>query len=63
MADFTLGVHVVFAQERVRKEYFLPAPDVAESESANAFRLLNLDALVRMKLTSFRRKDQVTCWI
>ena len=53
------AVHVVFAQERVRKDYLLPAPDVVESEPGGAFRLLNLDALVRMKLTSFRRKDQV----
>jgi hypothetical protein len=53
------AVHVVFAGEKVRKEYFLPAPDVTESEDAPPFRVLNLDALVRMKLTSYRRKDQV----
>ena len=53
------AVHVVFAQERVREDYLLPAPDVAESEPGDAFRLLDLDAIVRMKLTSFRRKDQV----
>jgi len=53
------AVHVVFAAERVRPEYALPAPDVAESESPTTFRVLNLDALLRMKLTSFRRKDQV----
>lgn len=53
------AVHVVFAGEKVRSEYLLPAPDVAESEPDNAFSVLQLDALVRMKLTSFRRKDQV----
>jgi hypothetical protein len=53
------AVHVVFAGEKVRKEYLLPAPDVTESEDAPPFRVLNLDALVRMKLTSYRRKDQV----
>jgi hypothetical protein len=53
------AVHVVFAGEKVRKEYLLPAPDVSESEDAPPFRVLNLDALVRMKLTSYRRKDQV----
>jgi len=37
----------------------LPVPDVAESEPDESFRVLSLDALVRMKLTSFRRKDQV----
>ncbi|HEY1790378.1 MAG TPA: hypothetical protein VGJ73_19685, partial [Verrucomicrobiae bacterium] len=35
------------------------APDVSESEVTESFRLLSLDALVRMKLTSFRDKDRV----
>ncbi|MEN6450907.1 MAG: nucleotidyltransferase family protein [Thermoguttaceae bacterium] len=53
------AVHLVFAGEKVRPEYVLPTPDVAESEPAAAFRLLSLESLVRMKLTSFRRKDQM----
>jgi hypothetical protein len=53
------AVHVVFAGEKVRPEYVLPAPDVSEFEKTPEFRLLALDALVRMKLTSFRRKDQM----
>ncbi len=53
------AVHVIFAGEKVRPEYALPAPDVAESEADVDFRVLTLEALVRMKLTSFRRKDQV----
>ncbi len=53
------AVHVVFAGERIRPEYATPAPDVSESEPAERFRVLSLEALVRMKLTSFRRKDQV----
>jgi hypothetical protein len=53
------AVHVVFAEEKVRKEYLLPTPSIAETEAGGSFRFLNLDALVRMKLTSFRRKDQV----
>jgi hypothetical protein len=53
------AVHVVFAGEKVRPEYALPAPDIAESEQAASYRVLALEALVRMKLTSFRRKDQV----
>jgi hypothetical protein len=53
------AVHVVFAREKVRPEYALEAPDVSESESAGAFTLLSLDALVRMKLTSFRDKDRM----
>jgi hypothetical protein len=52
------AVHVVLAGEKVRPEYAAPAPDVAESEAAGFFRLLTLEALVRMKLTSFRDKDR-----
>jgi len=53
------AVHVVFAGEKVRAEYFVPAPDVTESERAVSFRVLTLEALVRMKLTSYRLKDRV----
>jgi hypothetical protein len=53
------AVHLVFAGEKVRPEYLLTAPDVDESEMAPSFRLLSLESLVRMKLTSFRRKDQM----
>lgn len=52
------AVHIVFAGEKVRAEYSVPAPDVSESEETEAFRLVALDALVRMKLTSFRDKDR-----
>ncbi len=37
----------------------LPAPSVEQSERTTSFRLLSLDALVRMKLTSFRDKDRM----
>jgi len=53
------AVHVVFASEKVRPQNPLPAPDVSESEQTASFRLLTLDALVRMKLTSFRDKDRM----
>jgi hypothetical protein len=53
------AVHIVFAAEKVRPDYFSPTPDVSESEGTETFRLLSLDALVRMKLTSFRDKDRV----
>jgi len=52
-------VHIVFAGEKVRPEYETTAPTIEEVESHAAFRVLTLDALVRMKLTSYRRKDQV----
>jgi hypothetical protein len=53
------AVHIVLAGEKVRPEYTAAAPDVSESETAGFFRLLTLEALVRMKLTSFRDKDRV----
>lgn len=53
------AVHVIFGGEKVRPEYSSPAPDVSESHKPDAFRVLSLEALVRMKLTSYRRKDQV----
>jgi hypothetical protein len=52
------AVHVIFAGEKVCPDYTLPAPDVNESEESEAFRVLRLEALVRMKLTSFRDKDR-----
>jgi hypothetical protein len=53
------AVHIVFAGEKVREDYLIAAPDVTESKGTQTARVLNLEALVRMKLTSFRRKDQV----
>jgi hypothetical protein len=53
------AIHVVFAREKVRADYLLPAPDVTESEAGPEFTIAALDALVRMKLTSFRLKDKV----
>src|SRR5438132_3550579 len=46
------AVHIVFAGEKVRPQYQYPAPDVAESEPGDQFRVLTLEAPVRMKLTS-----------
>jgi len=53
------AVHIVFSAEKVRADYVAPVPDVSESEATETFRLLSLDALVLMKLTSFRDKDRV----
>jgi hypothetical protein len=53
------AVRIVFAAEKARADYATPVPDVSESEETETFRLLSLDALVRMKLTSFRDKDRV----
>jgi hypothetical protein len=53
------AVHLVFAGERVRPEEPAPNPDVSESEEGKDFRVLSLDALVRIKLTAYRTKDRV----
>ena len=53
------AVHVIFGGEKVRAEELAARPQVTESETGQGYQVLNLDALVRMKLTSFRRKDQV----
>jgi len=53
------AVHVVFAGEKIRKEYNFAAPDVTESRKTATGQVLSLEALLRMKLTSYRRKDQV----
>ena len=53
------AVHVIFAGEKVRPEYVLPVPDPCEAEATPTFRLLALEPLVKMKLTSFRDKDRM----
>lgn len=53
------AVHVLFAGEKVSPHDLLAAPDVSESEEIQHHRTLKLQALVRMKLNSFRRKDQM----
>jgi hypothetical protein len=53
------AVHLIFAGEMVRPEEPAPNPDVSESQEGKEFRVLNLDALVRIKLTAFRTKDRM----
>ncbi len=53
------AVHVVFAGKKVREEYPEPVPGIDEYELIEEARTLPLEALVRMKLTSFRDKDRV----
>src|SRR5207248_9851565 len=52
------GVHLLFAGEKVREDYHTPAPMMDETEAGAQFRVVALEALVRMKLESHRRKDQ-----
>ena len=51
------GVHVIFAGEKVKPDDAAPAPDVDDSE-AGKFRVIDLQRIVQMKLTSFRDKDR-----
>ena len=53
------AVHLIFANEMVRAGEAAPNPDISESQHNGSFCVLNLEALVRIKLTAFRRKDQV----
>jgi hypothetical protein len=53
------AVHVIFAGEKVREEYVTTVPDTDESVSFRSYRVLSLEALVRMKLTSYRDKDRM----
>jgi hypothetical protein len=54
------GVHLIFSGEKVSPESLEPSPDVEEVDASHTdFRLVDLEALVKMKLTSNRRKDQV----
>ena len=53
------GVHLLFANEKVNDSYLLPTADVTEAVPANNYLIVSLEALVVMKLNSYRRKDQV----
>lgn len=53
------AVHLLFAGEKVKATYAAAAPDITIDESHDAYRLLRLEKLVTMKLTSFRLKDRV----
>lgn len=52
------AVHVIFANEKVKTDDVVPAPDVTESEPGDSFGVVALDALVRMKLVANRDKDR-----
>jgi hypothetical protein len=51
------AVRVLFAGEKVRPEYVLPTASVAESERSEYYRVVSLDALLRMELTAFRAES------
>lgn len=53
------ALHVVFAAEKILPDSIAPNADVTESEDSGDFRLIQLEALVRMKLTAWRDKDRM----
>jgi hypothetical protein len=52
------AVHMVFTGEKVRAEYAEAVPEMGEFRTLRGVRLVPLTDLVRMKLTSFRAKDE-----
>jgi hypothetical protein len=53
------AVHIVFAGERTKPDQPEVNASIEEREDAGDFRLVTLEALVRMKLAAFRDKDRV----
>lgn len=53
------ALHIVFAGEKTTANQPEPNAAVSESEDTGEFRLISLEALVRMKLSAFRDKDRV----
>ena len=53
------GVHVLLAGQKVKPEYASPTPKISQSVLIEGKRIVELEELVRMKLNSYRRKDQM----
>jgi len=52
-------VHMLFSGEKTRVDNLLPAPEIETVADPANFRVITLESLLVMKLTSNRRKDQV----
>ncbi|HEX4610820.1 MAG TPA: hypothetical protein VH092_21700 [Urbifossiella sp.] len=52
------GVHLLYSGEPVKPTDPVPTPDLSESSPGEAFQVVSLEALVRMKLVSYRDKDK-----
>ena len=52
------AVHLIFTGEKVRPEYLEATPELGAYRTIRELRLIPLADLVRMKLTSFRAKDE-----
>ena len=53
------GIHLLYAGEKVKREDDHPLPEINDSERAVEFQVVNLEALLRMKLIAWRLKDRV----
>ncbi len=53
------GIHLLYAGEPVKPTDPHASPEVSDSERAAEFQVVSLEAIVRMKLVAWRRKDQV----
>lgn len=53
------AIHLIYAGEKVNPNYPMASADVSEVVLAEDYAVISLEALVRMKLNSYRRKDQV----
>jgi len=52
------AIHILFADEKVHDHYLALTPDVSDSDHAGQFPIVDLESLIRMKLTSYRDKDR-----
>ena len=57
--SFHSRIRLVFANELFRPNDLLPTPSLSESRWLNEMRVVDLEALIRMKLTAFRTIDRV----
>ena len=53
------GVHVIWAGQKVKESYPVSAPDVGQARDIEQKKIVELEALLSMKLVSFRDKDRV----
>ncbi|MFO0941701.1 MAG: hypothetical protein U0930_13175 [Pirellulales bacterium] len=52
------GIHILLADRKVRDDYASFTPSVDQAIDMDGKKIVSLQALVEMKLNSFRRKDQ-----
>ncbi|MFN2509271.1 MAG: hypothetical protein ABR589_10930 [Chthoniobacterales bacterium] len=53
------ALHLIWAAEKITPDSAEPAPDPAGAEETGGFALIDLESLVRMKLSAFRDKDRM----